>query len=153
MRSEPQSASTLVWPVSISLAATLEIEFSFSSCCYLDVSVHNVSLLTYYFIHRRVHEVCSCGFPHSDILGSQIVCISPGLFAAFYVLLRLLVPRHSPIALCSLIIILIIKLIRSISFATFVAFFSIISYGMSIESLLITIINKALVCRLLYFIY
>ena len=32
-----------VWPVAISLAATLAIDFSFSSCRYLDVSVHDVS--------------------------------------------------------------------------------------------------------------
>lgn len=34
-----------VWPPSFSLAATQEIDFSFSSCRYLDVSVHDVSLL------------------------------------------------------------------------------------------------------------
>ena len=42
MQSEPQSARTLVWPLSISLAATLEIDVSFSSSGYLDVSVHRV---------------------------------------------------------------------------------------------------------------
>ena len=42
MRSEPQSARTLVWALSISLAATLEIDVSFSSSGYLDVSVHRV---------------------------------------------------------------------------------------------------------------
>ena len=42
MRSEPQSARTLVCPLSISLAATLEIDVSFSSSGYLDVSVHRV---------------------------------------------------------------------------------------------------------------
>ena len=46
MRSEPQSARTLVWPLSISLAATLEIEFSFFSSPYLDVSVQAVPLHT-----------------------------------------------------------------------------------------------------------
>ena len=34
------------------------------------------------------------GFPHSEISGSQIACISPRLFAAGHVLLRLLAPRH-----------------------------------------------------------
>jgi hypothetical protein len=34
------------------------------------------------------------GFPHSDIPGSKIACISPRLFAASHVLLRLLAPRH-----------------------------------------------------------
>ena len=46
MRSEPQNARTLVWPLSISLAATLEIDVSFSSSGYLDVSVHRVPFLT-----------------------------------------------------------------------------------------------------------
>ena len=36
------SGFRLVWPVSTSLAATMEIEFSFFSCRYLDVSVHGV---------------------------------------------------------------------------------------------------------------
>ena len=39
------------------------------------------------------------GFPHSDILGSKVVCTSPGLFAAYRVLLRLQEPRHPPCAL------------------------------------------------------
>ena len=42
LRSEPRSARTPVCPLSISLAATLEIDFSFSSSGYLDVSVHRV---------------------------------------------------------------------------------------------------------------
>ena len=42
MRSEPRSARTPVWALSISLAATLEIDVSFSSSGYLDVSVHRV---------------------------------------------------------------------------------------------------------------
>ena len=43
MRSEPRCARTTVWPLSISLAATLEIDkFSFSSSPYLDVSVQAV---------------------------------------------------------------------------------------------------------------
>ena len=46
MRSEPQNARTLVWPLSISLAATLEIDVSFSSSGYLDVSVHRVPFRT-----------------------------------------------------------------------------------------------------------
>ena len=43
------------------------------------------------------------GFPHSDICGSSPVCRSPQLFAAYHVLLRRLVPRHSPYALSCLI--------------------------------------------------
>ena len=42
------------------------------------------------------------GFPHSDIHGSTPACGSPWLFAAYHVLRRLPVPRHSPFALLSL---------------------------------------------------
>ena len=41
-------------------------------------------------------------FPHSDIHGSQDICSLPWLFAAYHVLLRLLVPRHPPCALSCL---------------------------------------------------
>ena len=44
----------------------------------------------------------SCGFPHSDIIGSKPVRSSPTLFAAYHVLHRLLVPRHPPNALIAL---------------------------------------------------
>ena len=73
----------------------------FSSSGYLDVSVHRVPLLTL-CIGVRIPEVCSGGFPHSDICGSKIICISPQLFAAYHVFHRLLVPRHPPCALYSL---------------------------------------------------
>ena len=99
MRSEPRNARTPVWALSISLAATLEIEkFSFSSSPYLDVSVQAVPLHTLW-IGVWMHEVCSCGFPHSDICGSVDICSSPQLFAAYHVFHRLLVPRHPPCAL------------------------------------------------------
>ena len=102
MRSEPQNARTLVWPLSISLAATLEIDVSFSSSGYLDVSVHRVPLHTL-CIGVWMIRVLRTGFPHSDICGSRIICISPQLFAAYHVFLRLLVPRHPPCALFCLI--------------------------------------------------
>ena len=101
MRSEPRCARTTVWPLSISLAATLEIDVSFSSSGYLDVSVHRVPFHTLW-IGVWMTGVLPAGFPHSDICGSKIICISPQLFAAYHVFLRLLVPRHSPYALTSL---------------------------------------------------
>ena len=104
MRSEPRCARTTVWPLSISLAATLKIEFSFSSSGYLDVSVHRVPFRTLW-IGVRMTEGSSAGFPHSDISGSMDICSSPKLFAAYYVFHRLLVPRHPPCALCCLTII------------------------------------------------
>ena len=44
------------------------------------------------------------GFPHSEIHGSMSAFDSPWLIADCCVLRRLLVPRHSPCALCSLTI-------------------------------------------------
>ena len=73
----------------------------FSSSGYLDVSVHRVPFLTLW-IHVRILEVFSSGFPHSDISGSMGICPSPKLFAAYHVLHRLLVPRHPPYALISI---------------------------------------------------
>ena len=101
MRSEPHGARTMVWALSRSLAATYEIDVSFSSSGYLDVSVHRVPLHTLW-IGVWIHEGFSCGFPHSDICGSRDICSSPQLFAAYHVFLRLLVPRHPPCALSCL---------------------------------------------------
>ena len=98
MRSEPRCARTTVCPLSISLAATLEIDVSFSSSPYLDVSVQAVPFHTLW-IGVWMTGVCPAGFPHSDIHGSKIICISPWLFAAYHVFLRLSVPRHPPCAL------------------------------------------------------
>ena len=100
-RSEPRNARIPVWPLSISLAATLEIEFSFFSSGYLDVSVPRVPFHTLW-IGVWILEVCSSGFPHSEISGSLDICSSPKLFAAYHVFHRLLVPRHPPCALISL---------------------------------------------------
>ena len=73
----------------------------FSSSGYLDVSVHRVPLHTLW-IGVWMIRVLRTGFPHSDICGSRIICISPQLFAAYHVFLRLLVPRHPPCALVRL---------------------------------------------------
>ena len=78
--------------------------FSFSSSGYLDVSVPRVPS-TYLWIQYAVTEVCSARFPHSEITGSKDICSSPMLIAAYHVFHRLLVPRHPPYALYSLIII------------------------------------------------
>ena len=75
---------------------------SFSSSGYLDVSVHRVPLHTLW-IGVWMTRVLSTAFPHSDICGSRILIISPQLFAAYHVFLRLLVPRHPPCALLCLI--------------------------------------------------
>ena len=98
-RSEPRSARTPVWALSISLAATLGIDVSYSSSPYLDVSVQEVPLHT---LCIGVWIPLSGGFPHSEISGSMDICSSPKLFAAYHVFHRLLVPRHPPYALSSI---------------------------------------------------
>ena len=73
MRSEPRNARIPVCPLSISLAATLEIDVSFSSSGYLDVSVHRVPFHTLW-IGVWMTEVFSAGFPHSEICGLADIC-------------------------------------------------------------------------------
>ena len=101
MQSEPHGARTMVWALPRSLAATYGIDVSFSSSGYLDVSVHRVPFHTLW-IGVWIHEVFSCGFPHSEICGSMDICSSPQLIAAYHVFHRLLVPRHPPCALLRL---------------------------------------------------
>ena len=103
MQSEPHGARTMVWALPRSLAATYGIDVSFSSSGYLDVSVHRVPLHTLW-IGVWIHEVFSCGFPHSEICGSMDICSLPQLIAAYHVFHRLLVPRHPPYALTCLTI-------------------------------------------------
>ena len=66
------------------------------------------SLHTHYVFMCRYLRITSIEFPHSDIFGSQFICNSPKLIAAYHVFHRRLVPRHPPYALSS-----VIKLITS----------------------------------------
>ena len=105
VQSEPRCARTPVWALPVSLAATSGIDVSFFSSGYLDVSVHrvpSVSLSGLPLLQHTAAEVCSAGFPHSDICGSLLICSSPQLFAAYHVFLRPFVPRHPPCALLCL---------------------------------------------------
>ena len=90
-----------VWPLPISLATTFGISFDFSSSPYLDVSVREVPFI-HLLIQCTIIMLHMMGFPHSDTCGSRLICSSPQLFAAYRVLLRLPMPRHSPYALFSL---------------------------------------------------
>ena len=76
------------------------------------------SLLIYYFTHIWILRLFVLSeFPHSDISGLMDICSYPKLFAAYHVLLRLLVPSYSPYALCSLTLfsLLIINMFNIIS--------------------------------------
>ena len=90
-----------VWPLPISLATTFGISVDYFSSPYLDVSVQAVPH-TCLFDSTCVTKIALSGFPHSDISGSQLICSSPKLFAAYHVLHRLLMPRHCPCALLRL---------------------------------------------------
>ena len=98
---QPPRINPEVWPLPRSLATTDGISVDVSSSPYLDVSVQAVPRIrlfdsTYADWHSPV------GLPHSEIPGSMDICSSPRLIAACHVLHRLLMPRHSPCALCSL---------------------------------------------------
>ena len=101
IQSEPRKASSPVWALPRSLAATYGITFVFSSSGYLDVSVHRVPGLNLW-IQLRSTRYFLVRLPHSDICGSWSICLSPQLFAAYHVFHRLLVPRHPPCALHNL---------------------------------------------------
>ena len=87
---------------SVSLAATQEIAFAFSSSRYLDVSVPRVCLLLLYVFKQGYCPITNSGFPHSEISGSKLTYSSPKHIGVSPVLLRLLVPRHPPCALSNL---------------------------------------------------
>ncbi len=88
----PQRKTSAVWAISRSLAATEEIDFSFFSCGYLDVSVHRVGC---------IHLWIQC-MPVRESRDQHSFDSSPELFAVFHALQRLLAPRHPPCALSSL---------------------------------------------------
>ena len=85
----PAEKISAVWAVSRSLAATEEIDFSFSSTGYLDVSVHRVGRLCLCIQHSLIRE------PRDQHSFDS----SPKIFAVFHALHRRLTPRHPPCAL------------------------------------------------------
>ncbi len=97
----PQVFLPAVWPLPRSLATTDGISVDVFSWSYLDVSVQTVPYVRL-CIHRTLTGSSPAGFPHSEIPGSMPAFGSPRHIADRCVLHRLLVPRHSPCALCSL---------------------------------------------------
>ena len=79
MQSEPRNARAPVWALSLSLAATQKIDFSFSSSGYLDVSVHRVPFHTL-CIGVWMTGVFPAGFPHSEICGSNGYLLLPAAY-------------------------------------------------------------------------
>ena len=70
------AVTTPVWAISFSLATTQEIDVSFSSSAYLDVSVQRVCP------PLGVTGLLPAGLPHSEISGLTRFCQSPELIAA-----------------------------------------------------------------------
>ena len=74
----PQVRRPTVWAVSISLAATLKIDVSFSSSGYLDVSVHRVPSITL-CIHVNVIRLLVPGFPIRKSMDQSLFTAHHGL--------------------------------------------------------------------------
>ena len=87
----------MVWAIPRSLAATDGVSFDFLSCGYLDVSVPRVGF------PFGMMRLCASGFPIRASPVHRLLASSPKLFAGSYALHRLLLPRHPPHALSSLI--------------------------------------------------
>ena len=102
----PQELLLMVQALLLSLATTYRIEFSFFSCRYLDVSVPYVPFT---YTTLLMYGLVSFFPNQSSLIRTSVdimnICFSPQLFAAYHVLHRLLVPRHSPYALSSLTLI------------------------------------------------
>ena len=95
----------------VSLAATTGISVDFFSSRYLDVSVPQVCLL-YLCIQYKITCLCMLGFPIRTSPDRSLFTSSPRLIAGYYVLHRLLLPRHPPCALPLLDHITLKKVIR-----------------------------------------
>ena len=74
----PKVRRPSVWALSISLAATLEIDVSFSSSGYLDVSVHRVPSITL-CIHVNVTHSHVPGFPIRKSMDQCLLTAPHGL--------------------------------------------------------------------------
>ena len=99
---QPRRINPPVCPLPRSLATTCGISVDFSSSPYLDVSVQAVPHLRL-FDSTQADRVLLCRVsPFGNPWIITLMCSSPRLIAACHVLLRLLMPRHSPCALYSL---------------------------------------------------
>ena len=91
-------ATTVVWALPRSLATTRGIINLFS----LPAGTKMFQFPAFALRYCVVTVLQTAGLSHSEILGSRVICTYPKLIAAYHVLHRLLMPRHSPCALCSL---------------------------------------------------
>ena len=73
IQSEPLNARIQVWALSLSLAATQEIDVSFSSSGYLDVSVLRVCLDYAMYSRKRTAPLRTVGFPIRKSLDQSLL--------------------------------------------------------------------------------
>ena len=85
--------------VPLSLATTNGISVDFYSCSYLDVSVRHVRFACLCIQHAMTLRP---GFPIRKSADQCLFAGSPQLIASYYVLHRLISPRHPPCALIHL---------------------------------------------------
>ena len=93
-------ATIMVWALPRSLATTGGIINLFS----LPTGTKMFQFPAFALCFCIVTVLQTAGLSHSEILGSRVICTYPRLIAAYHVLHRLLMPRHSPYALLSLTI-------------------------------------------------
>ena len=110
VRNPNNAYAYLVWALPVSLAATKGIDYFFLFLWVLRCFSSPGSLYPDYVFIWEYWPITTGGFPHSDIPGSKPAFGSPRLFADCYVLHRLLTPRHSPCALCSLTFFIAIRI-------------------------------------------
>ena len=89
-------ATVSVWALPRSLATTGGITFCF---LFLEVLRCFSSLRSPHYNCVMMTVLQTDGLSHSEIRGSQVICTSPRLIAAYHVLRRLHEPRHPPCAL------------------------------------------------------
>ena len=77
---QPQRACSLVWPLSLSLAATQEIDVSFFSSGYLDVSVPRVPFAETMYSSQDDRTLLRSGFP-IRIFTDQCLLAAPRNFS------------------------------------------------------------------------
>ena len=99
---QPRRINPPVCPLPRSLATTSGISVDFSSSPYLDVSVQAVPHLRLFDSTQVDGVLLRRVSPFGNPWIISPMCGSPRLIAACHVLLRLLMPRHSPCALFSL---------------------------------------------------
>ena len=104
---QPQKACSLVWALSLSLAATQKIDVSFSSFRYLDVSVPGVPSCVTMCSSRGDWALPQPGFPIQKSRDQSLLAAPPGLSQLATSFVGARCHWHPPCALVRLISIIL----------------------------------------------